>query len=55
MKLIGNKRLLKLQFTTGIRYESPTWEAGTSFSFVTKRLRNRDGGLILTLPFGMRM
>ena len=35
----------KLQFTTGIRYESPTWEAGTSFSFVTKRLRNRDGGL----------
>ena len=25
----------KLQFTTGIRYESPTWEAGTSFSFVT--------------------
>ena len=35
----------KLQFTTGIRYKSPTWEAGTSFSFVTKRLRNRDGGL----------
>ena len=35
----------KLQFTTGIRYESPTWEAGTSFSFVTKQLRNRDGGL----------
>ncbi|EBR8922102.1 TonB-dependent receptor, partial [Salmonella enterica subsp. enterica serovar London] len=35
----------KLQFTTGIHYKSPTWEAGTSFSFVTKRLRNRDGGL----------
>lgn len=35
----------KLQFTTGIHYASPTWEAGTSFNFVTKRLRNRDGGL----------
>ena len=35
----------KLQFTTGIYYASPTWEAGTSFNFVTKRLRNRDGGL----------
>ena len=35
----------KLQFTTGIHYKSSTWDAGTSLNFVTKRLRNRDGGL----------
>ena len=35
----------KLQFTTGIYYASPTWDAGTSFSFVTKRLYNRDGNV----------
>ena len=35
----------KLQFTTGIHYKSTTWDAGTSLNFVTKRLRNRDGGL----------
>ena len=35
----------KLQFTSGIHYNSPTWKAGTSLNFVTKRLKNRDGGI----------
>lgn len=35
----------KLQFTGGIHYNSPTWTAGSSLNFVTKRLKNRDGGI----------
>lgn len=35
----------KLQFTGGLHYTSPTWLAGTSFNFVTKRMKNRDGGI----------
>ena len=34
----------KLQFTGGIHYNSSTWTAGTSINFVTKRMKNRDGG-----------
>ena len=35
----------KLQFTGGIHYNSPTWTAGSSLNFVTKRLKNCDGGI----------
>ena len=35
----------KLQFTGGIHYASSTWTAGSSLNFVTKRLKNRDGGI----------
>ena len=35
----------KLQFTGGIHYNSSTWTAGTSINFVTKRMKNRDGGI----------
>ena len=34
----------KLQFTGGIHYTSPKWTAGSSLNFVTKRMKNRDGG-----------
>ena len=34
----------KLQFTGGIHYTSPKWIAGSSLNFVTKRMKNRDGG-----------
>ena len=34
----------KLQFTGGLHYNSSTWTAGTSINFVTKRMKNRDGG-----------
>lgn len=34
----------KLQFTGGIHYNSSTWTAGSSINFVTKRMKNRDGG-----------
>ena len=35
----------KLQFTGGIHYNSSTWTAGSSINFVTKRMKNRDGGI----------
>lgn len=35
----------KLQFTGGIHYNSFTWTAGSSINFVTKRMKNRDGGI----------
>ena len=35
----------KLQFTEGIHYNSSTWTAGSSINFVTKRMKNRDGGI----------
>lgn len=35
----------KLQFTVGIHYNSSTWTAGSSINFVTKRMKNRDGGI----------
>lgn len=35
----------KLQFTGGIHYISSTWTAGSSINFVTKRMKNRDGGI----------
>lgn len=35
----------KLQFTGGIYYNSSTWTAGSSINFVTKRMKNRDGGI----------
>lgn len=35
----------KLQFTGGIHYASSTWTAGSSLNFVTKRMKNRDGGI----------
>lgn len=35
----------KLQFTGGIHYNSSTWAAGSSINFVTKRMKNRDGGI----------
>lgn len=34
----------KLQFTGGIHYTSLKWTAGSSLNFVTKRMKNRDGG-----------
>lgn len=35
----------KLQLTGGIHYNSSTWTAGSSINFVTKRMKNRDGGI----------
>lgn len=35
----------KLQFTGGIHYNSSTWTAGSSINFITKRMKNRDGGI----------
>ena len=35
----------KLQFTGGFHYNSSTWTAGSSINFVTKRMKNRDGGI----------
>lgn len=35
----------KLQFTGGIHYNSSTWTVGSSINFVTKRMKNRDGGI----------
>lgn len=35
----------KLQFTGGLHYNSSTWTAGSSINFVTKRMKNRDGGI----------
>ena len=35
----------KLQFTGGVHYNSSTWTAGSSINFVTKRMKNRDGGI----------
>ena len=35
----------KLQFTGSIHYNSSTWTAGSSINFVTKRMKNRDGGI----------
>ena len=35
----------KVQFTGGIHYNSSTWTAGSSINFVTKRMKNRDGGI----------
>ena len=35
----------KLQFTGSIHYNSSTWTAGSSINCVTKRMKNRDGGI----------
>ena len=41
---IGNKQIQNYNFTGGIHYTSPKWTAGSSLNFVTKRMKNRDGG-----------
>lgn len=34
----------KLQFDAGLVYSSEKWDAGTRLNWLTKRLKNRDGG-----------